>query len=118
MVPPELDRLKAELQTIKKKAAEPGREALAASACFAALASSDFRYRRHVRLGSDSSIDAGFFKSLRFEDSLVCFGFRFAVLVLRLWSSAQTQPADNFVITLNVDSLEIVEQTSPLRDHL
>src|SRR5215813_10853008 len=52
-----------------EKAAEPGREALAAFFDCKAARVAWFLYRRHVRLGSSSSITRAFFR--RFEDSPV-----------------------------------------------
>ena len=69
------------------------------------------QYRRHVRLGHRPSKGAGFFSYVEIEVSL--FGYS-----LRLRLTTQTQSSDDFVVLLDVRLLQVIEQTSAMRDHL
>ena len=64
-------------------------------------------YHRHVRLGSSSSITRALSERVR----------RFSVRKI-FFLSPQSKFPHNFMVTLDIDFFQIIEQTASLRDHL
>jgi hypothetical protein len=102
-----------------EKATEPSREALAAFGfCKAARVAWLPIYRRHVRLGLRLFDRRVLFLNQRLEDSLVAFCSIFRPTIIDGKLTAQSQSTHDFVVTLDVRLLQVIEQAPALRDHL
>ena len=74
--------------------------------------------RRHVRLGLRLFDRRVLFLNQRLEDSLVAFCSMFRPTIIDEKLTAQSQSTHDFVVTLDVRLLQIIEQAPSLRDHL
>jgi hypothetical protein len=119
LFPPRSRALVSQRTPKKKKAAEPGREALAAFGFCKAARSSGSLNRRHVRLGRQLFERRVLFLNQRFEDSLnLLMVLSFFQVLTDGNLTAQSESAYHFVIATDVRLLQIIEQLSSLLDHL